>query len=271
MNPGLQIGDISEISVVVDATAQASLLGLPIHPLYGTAGMIAHMEWAARQHILPYLEDGEEGVGYQVQVTHLAPAPLGADVLIRSVVTDIQPRRIASQVEAWLGSTKIGEGTMVQALVLREKLYACVAPVKSAETEWATLGDSKENGFAFRVLRWENDMPGCTRYDEWLVCQVQWGTTRHEGAFLLRYEIEEWYQACLAVLLGEKSEYQSDFLEPVLSVQMQAESNRQASIHVKLLRPNAQPETLQLQVTSANLRQFTTSLGQQLTGFPSLL
>ena len=63
MRDGLKVGEQVELTITVDERMRASLLGQPVHPLYGTAAMIEHMEWAARQHILPYLAPGEEGVG----------------------------------------------------------------------------------------------------------------------------------------------------------------------------------------------------------------
>ena len=123
MKPGLRIGDVREIVAVVGTQSQATLLGGPVHPLYGTAGMIAHMEWAARQHLLPYLEEDEEGVGYHINVRHLAPAPLGATICAQSVVTGLRPHRVISRVVVGWGEVRVGEGTITQALVSREKLY----------------------------------------------------------------------------------------------------------------------------------------------------
>jgi fluoroacetyl-CoA thioesterase len=270
MKPGLKVGDVAEVFVTVDEKASASLLGGPVHPLYGTAGMIAHMEWAARQHILPYLEEGEDGVGYHVDVTHLKPAPLGAEIRIHSRVTNVQPRRVTSRVEAWWGEQKVGEGNLTQALVSREKLYACIK--QPADVVSAELADiQNKNCFGLQILKWEHELSACTRYDEWLIVKVAFASQTHEGPFLLRYELEEWQQACDALLAGKQDSYQSDFLESVLAVQMQRVSD-----HFSLALTLTTPETmltskLQLNVTPETLKQFAQRLAQQLELFPSQL
>jgi predicted thioesterase len=271
MKPGLQVGELCEIIAKVDEQAKANLLGGPVHPLYGTAGMIAHMEWAARQHILPYLEEDEEGVGYHVDVTHLKPAPLGVKVKILSRVTDIQPRRVTSQVEAWWGDTKLGEGTFTQAIASREKLYACIARhVEVFEQTPAELRDAKrQTSFSLRILRWEYDISACTRYDEWLVGHAKINSVVHEGAFLLRYEVEEWQHACEALVAKTQSEYQSDFLEPMLVVQMHRDANDE--IHITIQLKAERTESVQLVLSAEQVKLFAAGLAKQLEDFPSQL
>ena len=103
----ITIGHTYEFTAVVTEAMKASLHGVPVHDLYGTTAMIAHMEWAARQHILDSLEPGEEGVGYAIHVTHLNPTPIGATVRVRSEVTGVvtEPSgvvKVTSRVAAWI-------------------------------------------------------------------------------------------------------------------------------------------------------------------------
>src|SRR6478672_9369587 len=77
MKPGMKPGRTAMVEVVVDATMFAAFEGRVVHPVYGTAAMIAHMELAGRRIILPYLEPHEEGVGYEIAVRHLAPTVAG--------------------------------------------------------------------------------------------------------------------------------------------------------------------------------------------------
>lgn len=110
----------------------------------------------------------------------------------------------------------------------------------------------------------------CTRYDEWLICMLQADSLQHEGAFLLRYEMEEWQQACLEMVAGQRTEYRSDFLEPVLSVGMQASGPQRVQMSLSIL-VDGQSVTLNFQVSHHVLEQFATALRQQLEAFPSLL
>jgi|GEM_PF-320902 len=282
MRNGLAIGDISEISITVDESMRASLLGKPIHPLYGTAAMIEHMEWAARQHILPYLESGEDGVGYHIDVKHLAPAPIGAEIKIHSTVSDIQPRRISSTVEAWWHKTLIGSGTVVQALVRLENFYATTTllqkPIDKSTDHVPPATLIASNGrdrVQFEILRWETSPFACTRYDEWLVCRVGIETneiqTSYEGAFLLRYEIEEWLDAMRAMTQNQRSSFHSDFLEQVFNIQIAEGEVAEWACKFQIRPPEQTSYIENIIVTSPALEEFCQALAIQLEGFPSQL
>lgn len=281
MRPGLQVGHSHEFSVQVTEAMQARLEGGPVHDLYGTASMIAHMEWAARQHILPYLEAGEEGVGYHVDVKHLSPTALGETVRIRSTVTEVGEQRITSHVEAWNAHGKIGDGYLVQAIVSQKAFYARASeasgkPDDAPPPEPAVLVsmDGRER-FTLDVLRWEAGSLPCTRYDEWLICRAVLSRDGEnfpvEGAFLLRYEIEEWLNGAKALANEEKSEFRSDFLEPVLKVEMMAPGAGQIQLSLTLTPPEQPGRTLIFSVPDAALPGFIRRLEAQVEGFPSRL
>ncbi len=144
MKTGLHMGDTFSDTFKTDSSMGASLLGQTIHPgLLGTATLVEHMEWAARQHILPFLETGEEGVGHKVSITHSRPCALGSDIKVVSEVTDITDKTIASYVRVYQASApnydrsgdltgfepldvplEIGAGNVTQALVQAERFYA---------------------------------------------------------------------------------------------------------------------------------------------------
>ncbi|MDA8205901.1 MAG: polymerase, partial [Thermaerobacter sp.] len=77
MREGLKEGNSSTVETVVTENMVARLGGRKIHPVLATAQMIEWMEWAGRKLILPYLEDGEDAVGYAVDIVHLAPTVVG--------------------------------------------------------------------------------------------------------------------------------------------------------------------------------------------------
>ena len=118
MREGLAPGAEAQVTVTVtdDMLARFEELGL-VHPVYSTWSMVRHMELASRKVILPYLEAGEEAVGYSVSVTHLAPTPAGATVTARARLVRVDGNQIVCAVSAHNGSTTIGEGTTVQVVV----------------------------------------------------------------------------------------------------------------------------------------------------------
>jgi predicted thioesterase len=72
--------------------------------------MIGFMERCSVQLVKPYLEEGENSVGYRVNVTHIAGTPIGQKVRVKSTVRAINGRRIIFAVEAYNEKEKIGEG-----------------------------------------------------------------------------------------------------------------------------------------------------------------
>jgi predicted thioesterase len=281
MKPGLQVGHTYEFSVQVEPEMQAQFGGQVIHPLYSTAAMIAHMEWASRQHILPYLEAGEEGVGHRVDVTHLAPTPVGATVTIRSTVEAITAKRVVSHVEAWHQQTRIGAGHFEQALVPLATLYGQVSSLEAGPVQTPPpaelVSTDGQRRISLEILKWETGLLPCTRYDEWLVCRARVDQPHYEGAFLLHYELTELRDAMLALGAGERSGYESDFLESVLNVKIATGEPGEWDCTVQLAPPAedggacaARPQA-RFTVSTSTLKQFAARLTEQLAGFPSRL
>lgn len=143
MLPGLAVGDQADLVWRVGAE-HAIHLGYPppsltpttawaprntpvSAPVFSTPSMILLMERAARKAIEPYLEPGEASVGATVQIAHLAPTPLGAEVCAVARVTAIEGRTIDFEVTAHDRHEFIGRGTHRRAVVKLEKVARRIA------------------------------------------------------------------------------------------------------------------------------------------------
>ena len=124
-------GAEAEVRVVVDETMLAAFEGQVVHAVYGTAAMVSHLELAGRKIILPYLEEGEEGVGHAIAVTHLAPTLPGMTVTARARYLETRGRQVICDVEAFNRWGKIGEGTFTQVIVDRQKLDERLAELRA--------------------------------------------------------------------------------------------------------------------------------------------
>ncbi len=125
MKPGLQIGAHGELAWVVDPTHTITL-GLATNTqvtVFSTPFMIMLMERAAREVLRPYLEPGEETVGVEVSVEHLAGAPLGAAVRGVATITAMDERRISFDVAAYHGDRLLGRGRHTRAVASVERLH----------------------------------------------------------------------------------------------------------------------------------------------------
>ena len=86
-----------------------------VHPVYATYWLARHFEEAGRKIILPFLEEGEGGIGTEVQVTHTASALPGMTVTVTATFERMEGRRILCALRAVseLGD-EIGHGTTTQ-------------------------------------------------------------------------------------------------------------------------------------------------------------
>ena len=86
-------------------------------PVLATPVMIMAMENAALEAIKPYFEPGESAVGTRVEVTHLAPTPVGRRIVAHAEVTGSHGREIEFRVSAVDGTEEIGRGTHARAVI----------------------------------------------------------------------------------------------------------------------------------------------------------
>lgn len=75
-----------------------------------TPWMIAFMERVCHQMLVERLPKGWSSVGYAVDVRHLSPTPVGAEVRIRAELLEVDGLRVLFSVEAWDAQEKVGEG-----------------------------------------------------------------------------------------------------------------------------------------------------------------
>ncbi|MGG1573094.1 thioesterase family protein [Fictibacillus sp. NRS-1165] len=122
MKPGMKIGDTATITAVVTPDMFAQFEGKLVHRAYSTVSMVYHMEWAARQIILPYLEEDEEGIGGGIKASHLAPTPEGMKLEITATLTELKGRAVICKVEVRNEKATVGEGEVTQYILPKEKI-----------------------------------------------------------------------------------------------------------------------------------------------------
>ncbi|MGE0199903.1 MAG: thioesterase family protein [Candidatus Melainabacteria bacterium] len=289
MKPGLHTGDVKTLEVVVtEAMAPGAngwlIAGEPchtVHPLYSTAAMLTHMEWTARQHLLPYLEAGEESAGTAIDLRHTAPTPVGATVRIQSTLTHLEPRgdqvRLVSAIEAWQlngaaeTETAIGSATFTQVILPAHRLTAKADQwISPAMDDTTLVCPETGNRFSLHFKGLAHPFP-CTRYDEWVVTRaaVTDATQRHteEGPFLLRFEIQEIITVLRDLMAGKRKDYQSDFLERILQITAETE-NEQVLLTIQIKPVGASPfPPVALRVGAEQLTPFCHALeAEYLTG-----
>jgi predicted thioesterase len=117
MKPEFQVGLSHEITE--DTLPQHAAPHLA-KPVFSTPSMIAFIERCSIGLVRPYLEEGENTVGYAVNIKHIASTTIGQKVRVHSTVKNIDGRRITFAVEAFNEKEKIGEGEHTR-VVIRPK------------------------------------------------------------------------------------------------------------------------------------------------------
>ncbi len=122
MKPGFTTGLQGRLEWTVTPDRTITLGGDPRATVFATPYMIMLMERAGREALRPFLEEGEESVGIDVNIRHLAGAGLGSKVHAVAKVASIEGRKVGFEVAAYEGDKLLGEGTHKRMVVNLAKL-----------------------------------------------------------------------------------------------------------------------------------------------------
>src|SRR6185437_2220914 len=99
MKPSLQPGVSLTRSIVIDRPRTISFMGEDAR-VYATPSMILDIEHTCRELILQHADAGEDSVGIEVAVKHLAATLPGMTVEITVKVMTVEGRKITFEVTA---------------------------------------------------------------------------------------------------------------------------------------------------------------------------
>lgn len=95
-----KIGSATEKVFVVEPTHAIDFADERMPAVLSTPWLIWFLEHAARETVLPCLESGESTAGTEVEITHLAPTPVGLSVTCIARVIQLEGSQIAFHLEA---------------------------------------------------------------------------------------------------------------------------------------------------------------------------
>src|SRR5437660_12537255 len=93
MKPTLKKDLSSNRTLTVDEARCISFMGRE-GMVYATPMMVSDVEYTCRDFLLGHLDAGEDSVGTQVVIDHLAATPLGLAVSISIKILEVEKRRI---------------------------------------------------------------------------------------------------------------------------------------------------------------------------------
>ena len=134
MKPSLEPGVSSTRRITVDRERTIGFMGEEAR-VYATPRLVGDIEYTCRDLLLAHLDPGEDSVGVEIALKHLAPSLTGMTVEIGVSVTAVAGRKVSFEVVARDELDEISRGTHVRFVVevakTIERLQAKAAKRKS--------------------------------------------------------------------------------------------------------------------------------------------
>lgn len=117
-----QRGDQKEYQITVAEKDTAIFESGQVHPVYATFALARDAEWACRLFVLEMKEEGEEGIGTMISVSHESPALIGSVVQITATVQKIEKNSIICDYEAHVGNRLVAYGEQGQKILKKTEI-----------------------------------------------------------------------------------------------------------------------------------------------------
>ena len=132
MKSTIAIGNTSVLEFEVTQSMAPSFHGEQVHPVCSTWDMAHQFEIAARYALEPHLEPDEQGIGAELSVKHLKPAPIGKTVTVCATITSLDSTTVACEIKAKVGDSLIATGSQVQRVLPSDKIKDLIQNAKDA-------------------------------------------------------------------------------------------------------------------------------------------
>ena len=111
------VGLKGEARLVVTEADTARALGSGDVNVLGTPRLVALFEEATVDALRGVLEEGQSSVGMRVQIDHLQPTPVGAEVVVEAQLDKVEGRRITFTVTATDSGGLVAAGKVTRVTV----------------------------------------------------------------------------------------------------------------------------------------------------------
>jgi predicted thioesterase len=108
--------------IVVDRNRTISFMGEDMRT-YATPSMILDIEQTCRDLIVEHADEGEDSVGTEVVVRHLAPTLMGMTVEVTVTVLSVEGRKVQFEASVKDDLEAVGAGTHTRFIVDKAKTF----------------------------------------------------------------------------------------------------------------------------------------------------
>jgi predicted thioesterase len=117
LGPGL----CASVTLVVEEADTAVAMGSGDVQVLATPRVIALAEQASCEAVADELEPGATTVGYEVQLAHLAPTPVGGKVTAEATLENVESRRLTFRVAVNDDRGLVAAGRVTRVVVMRDR------------------------------------------------------------------------------------------------------------------------------------------------------
>lgn len=128
----METGTKNTLERLVTEELSARVMGSGTLRVFATPAMIALIEETCWRSIADQLEDGQGTVGTLLNISHVAPTPLGMKVRCESELKEVDGRRLVFEVNVYDECGLIGKGTHERFIITEDK-FQKKADAKKAE------------------------------------------------------------------------------------------------------------------------------------------
>lgn len=115
--PGLS----ASVTLLVEEADTAAAIGSGDVPVLATPRVVALAEQATMEAVAGELAPGQTTVGYEVQLAHLSPTPIGAKVTAEVTLESIEGRRLSFRLSVNDARGLVAAGRVTRVIVVRDR------------------------------------------------------------------------------------------------------------------------------------------------------
>ncbi len=96
----------------------------PMPPVFATAFLVGLVEWSCMELLRAHLDEGEQTVGTEIRLSHVAATPVGALVTVAVELDAVEGRRLSFSASAHDGKDEIGRAAHQRFVIDTERFAA---------------------------------------------------------------------------------------------------------------------------------------------------